>query len=281
MNIQRSPTGSASQISVIRNRGGPTENEYEPSRRHFLKRILWGAGLSVFGVLPSGCSGDWPLFGAPIQLPAPRPVSWRMKDLATAETELRILADGRLYLQIRHQVLHGVTPQMLVWWFSNLEGDIVVAGKKWPRYQIWHPVDHISIRYVRRRPDGGIGPGAKIHIREALGGRLDYLVDVVTTIEKLDDTGFVHGLRFFGLEVMRLEYTFTPVRDGTIYENSITFGPDRALLRPFFNAVIRPRLFSDDRARAWLKHNVEEVGNFEYFLPDLYASQATGRVPAT
>lgn len=243
--------------------------------------MLWGAGLSVFVVFPAGCTAEGSWFGSPVQLPAPRPVPWTMKALSTAKTELRTLADGRLYLHIRHQILRGVTPRMLVWWFSNLEGDIVVAGKTWPRYQIWHPVDHISIRYARRRPDGSIGPGAQIHIREALGGRLDYLVDVVTTIEKLDETGFVHVLRPFGLPIMRLEYTFTPVRYGTIYENSITFGPDIPLLRPFFNAVIRPRVFSDDRARAWLKHNVEEVGNFEFFLPDLYARQAAGRAAAT
>ncbi len=42
-------------------------------------------------------------------------------------------------------------------------------------------------------------------------------------------------------------------------------------LRPFFNRIVRPRVFSDDKARTWLKHNVEEVGNFEFFLPDLHA----------
>jgi hypothetical protein len=200
-----------------------------------------------------------------------------MKDLSTAATDVRVLSDGRLHLHIRHQVLHRVTPRMLVWWFSNLDGDMVVAGRSWPRYQIWHPVDHIAIRYARRRSDGSIGPGARLHIREALGGRLDYLVDVVTTIEKLDETGFVHALRVLGLEMARLEYTFTPVRDGTIYENSITWGPDNPLLRPFFNALVRPRVFPDDMARAWLKHNVEEVGNFEFFLPGLYASQVNER----
>ncbi|HMO56576.1 MAG TPA: hypothetical protein PKA05_19390 [Roseiflexaceae bacterium] len=34
---------------------------------------------------------------------------------------------------------------------------------------------------------------------------------------------------------------------------------------------ILPRIaLPNDMARAWLKHNVEEVGNFENFLPDLY-----------
>src|SRR5262249_48462411 len=126
--------------------------------------------------------------GARVELPPPRPVPWRMKELSAAETEFRKLPDGRLHLHIRHAVLHGVTARMLVWWFSHLEGDIEIAGRTWPRYQIWHPIDHIAIRYVRRRSDGTIGPGAQIHIREALGGRLDYLVDMVTTIEKLDET---------------------------------------------------------------------------------------------
>ena len=119
-----------------------------------------------------------------------------------------------------------------------------------------------------------IGPGAQIHIREALGARLDYMVDVVTTIEKLDETGFAHGLRVLGAQVMRMTYSFTPVAEGTLYENSLTFGPDSAPLRPLFNELIRPRLFPDERGRAWLKHNVEEVGSFEHFLPALYAGRA-------
>lgn len=150
--MQDSPTVSAA-------------DQLDPARRLFLRKACSSAGLLVLGGLASGCTE--------VQLPAPRTIPWKMKDLSTAKTELRTLADGRLYLQIRHEVLRGVTPRMLVWWFSNLEGDIVLEGKKWPRYHIWHPVDHIAIRYARRRPDGTIGPGAQIHIREALGGRLD------------------------------------------------------------------------------------------------------------
>ncbi|MDH5538422.1 MAG: hypothetical protein OEY03_03360 [Rhizobacter sp.] len=248
----------------------------DPARRRLLQGLLRAMGLSVVGA-GAGCESEGRWFGRPsVQLPAPLPVPWTMKALATATTQMRTLADGRLYLHIRHDILRGVTPRMLVWWFSHLEGDIEVAGRRWPRYRVWHPVDHIAVRYVRRRPDGSIGPGAQIHIREALGGRLEDLVDVVTTIEKLDETGFVHGLRLLGMEIMRLAYSFTPVAGGTLYENSIIFGPDN-MLRPSFNTVLRPRLLPDDRARAWLKHNVEEVGNFEHFLPGLYARETAAR----
>ena len=211
------------------------------------------------------------LFSSRVELPPPRPVPWTMKDISTAKTDFHILDDGRLCIRIRHDILHGVSPTMLMWWFSNLEGDIQINGRWWPRYQIWHPIDHISIRYVRRRPDGTIGPGAQIHIREVLCGRRDYLIDMVSTIEKIDETGLIHGPSFLGLQVVRLESTFTPVRGGTLFENSITFGPDMPLLSPFFNNIVRPRVFPNDKARAWIKHNVEEVGNYEFILPDLYA----------
>ncbi len=203
-----------------RDNGSLPDKSYELARRGFLTKLLWTPGLAAFGVLPSGC--------APIQLPPPRPIPWKMKDLSSAETEFRTLDDGRLYLRIRHDVLRGVTPRMLVWWLSNLEGDIELDGRVWPRYQIWHPIDHISVRYARRRPDGTIGPGAQLHIREAFGGNLDYLLDIVSTIEKLDETGFVHGPTLFGTQMARLEYRFTAVQGGTLYENSITVGPPTA-----------------------------------------------------
>jgi hypothetical protein len=244
----------------------PGPRPRDPARRRFLGNA---AGLSAVALLPSGCAEELPL-------PAPTPVPWKMKPLSSAKTEMRTLADGRLFLSIRHEVLRGVTPAMLAWWFANLEGNMTVAGKTVTRYRVWHPEDHIAIRYARRRPDGTIGPGAQIHIQEALGRRPGHQVDVVTTIEKLDETGFVHVLRQAGPEILRLQYAFTPVKDGTLYENSIVVGPDGPLARPVFNSLIRPHVFPDERARAWLKHNVEEVGNFEHFLPQLHASRAAG-----
>ena len=210
-----------------------------------------------------------------VSIPPPRSVPWQMKPLSSAETEFRFLADGRLHLHIRHDVLRGVTPAMLVWWFKHLEGEIELGGRRYPRYQIWHPVDHIAVGYARRLPDGSVGPGAKIHIREAFAGNPDYFVDIVTTIEKLDESGFVHAPWHLGIRLAVLEYAFTPVAGGTFYENSITLGPDSPLLRRIFNTLVRPRVYPDDKARGWLRHNVEEVGNFEFFLPELYAKEST------
>ena len=219
-------------------------------------------------------------WGRNIAIPPPRPIPWTMKHVDSAETEMRFLPDGRLHLHIRHEVLHGVTPAMLVWWFQHLEGTMELEGRTWPRYHVWHPVDHIAVRYALRLRDGSVGPGAKIHIREAFAGNRDWLVDIVTTIERLDEGGFVHAPRIGGVRMASLEYAFTTVPGGTLYENSITFGPESPLARALVNRLVRPRVFPDDKARAWLRHNVEEVGNFEFFLPDLYARCTRGEAEA-
>lgn len=164
----------------------------DSGRRDFL---IKGAALGVAAALP-GCT-DAPY------IPPPRPVPWKMKGLASAQTRFEVLPDGRLFLGIRHDVLRGIAPAMLVWWFQNLEGELTVGGKTWPRYLVWHPVDHIAVRYARRLPDGSVGPGAKIHIQEAFGARPEYFVNAVTTIEKLDETGFVHAARVAGLDLAR------------------------------------------------------------------------------
>jgi hypothetical protein len=56
----------------------------------------------------------------------------------------------------------------------------------------------------------------------------------------------------------------------------MVFGLDNLLGRAVLEPLVRPRVFGDDLARAWLRHNVEEVGNLENFLPHLYAPHHPG-----
>jgi hypothetical protein len=72
-----------------------------------------------------------------------------------------------------------------------------------------------------------------------------------------------------------MEYTFKPVPGGTLYENCLVFGlPARkgALLNP----LIARLAFPPGKGETWLRHNIEEVGMFENFLPQLYR-QETGQ----
>lgn len=63
-----------------------------------------------------------------------------------------------------------------------------------------------------------------------------------------------------------------PAPEGTLYRNSLTVGVEGKFGRPI-NALIRRFLFDEARGLAWIKHNIEEVGNFESFLPQLYESE--------
>ena len=77
------------------------------------------------------------------------------------------------------------------------------------------------------------------------------------------------------MEVVHLDYRFSAIDDGTRYENSLTVGSQGpALARFLVNRFVRPRLFPEAMGQAWLRHNVEEVGNFEFFLPELYEQNA-------
>lgn len=205
--------------------------------------------------------------------PEPATLPWALKPLGSAECGAERLTDGRLSYWIRHEVVRGVTPRMLVWWFSHLEGDIVIAGQRINRYRAWHPYDHVHASYVRRRPDGSIGPGAAIRLREYLGANPRYDVDTITDIEKLDEDGYIHNPRLFGVAgLVRMEYRFERVREGTMYENRLLVGGTQGWRRRATPLIQR---FGFDHAHglAWLRHNIEEVGAFEHFLPGLYRQE--------
>lgn len=204
---------------------------------------------------------------------APLPITWHPKPVDSARSGVDVLPDGRLHCWIEHETVRGVTPAMLLWWFQHLEGEVEYEGLRTERYRIWHPLDHVRVRYARRRPDGGIGPGAVLHITEMLGGRPEYLVDVQSRISRLDLGGFGHRPRLHGLPLAAMDYRFEPVPGGTRYVNSLTVGLASRWARPL-NALIRRHAFDEARGRAWVRHHIEEVGQFERFLPALYAAEA-------
>jgi hypothetical protein len=207
--------------------------------------------------------------------PEPVPLPWGLKPLGSAECGAERLSDGRLSYWIRHEILKGVTPRMLVWWFSHLEGEVLIAGQRVNRYRAWHPYDHVHASYARRLPDGSVGPGAQIRLREYLGANQAYEVDTITTIEKLDQEGFIHNPAVHGITgLVRMEYGFTRVEGGTLYQNRLLVGGAGGWRR-WVTPLVQRLGFDHAHGLAWLRHNIEEVGLFEHFLPQLYR-QETG-----
>jgi len=207
--------------------------------------------------------------------PEPWASPFPLKGLGSARCGAETLPDGRRSYWIEHETVRGVTPRMLAWWFAHLEGDTVIAGRRVNRYRAWHPYDHVHASYVRRGPDGRVGPGSVIRLIEFLNGDPRFPVNTVTTIEQLDEQGYVHHPRVHGIAgLARMEYRFSPVDGGTRYVNRLLVGGTHGWRR-----AVTPWLqrfgFPEARGQAWLRHNIEEVGLLEHILPPLYR-QETG-----
>lgn len=201
-------------------------------------------------------------------LPAPRPLLAPLRPVDSAQTSLSRLPDRRLLITIRHAPLEGVTPQMLAWWFKNIEGSIEVDGQTYSRYSIWHPYDHIHYGTTCHR-DGSVSAGVTFHIAEAFGRDPSLRIESREQVDLLDATGLRLSTRFAGIEVFSLHHRFTEEPDGTGYDSTMLVGvagrPGRVI-----NPIINRRLFGKRHARAWIKHNIEEVGLLEQIVPALY-----------
>lgn len=207
------------------------------------------------------------------KLPPPREFGWKLKPLESARTSFDISPENVFHLRIEHDRIRGVTPKMLYWWFQNIGGDMTYQGRVYPRYLVWHPYDHIHWALARNtRPDGSIGVGSYFRIVEAFNADLNMLIDSVEQVVKLDETGIRLVRRIGGTEVFSLEHWFEADGADCRYRSHMVVGAESWFGRAFFNPLIRPRIFTQAMGAAWLKHNIEEVGAFENFLPEFYAS---------
>ncbi len=195
------------------------------------------------------------------------PVLHPLRSVDTATVGYTSAPRARRRVTIDHRPLDGVTPAMLLDWFTHLDGTMRYGDGVVPRYLAWHPVDHIRWELARPAPGGGAAEGARFRIVEAFDARPSYRVDVVDRVEKLDETGIRLVQRVAGVIVFQLEHTWSPGSDGTHYVSVLDIGARSALMTPV-NRMLNRR-FPDHMVRAWVKHNVEEVGQLEYLLPAL------------
>jgi len=219
--------------------------------------------LLVGVTLLLGCS-------EPPTRPPPLDVPFTMKPVASAQVEVRDLEDGRIDVVLRHEVLRGVTAEMLVWFFEILPSATVEVGSETrPLYQLWHPVDHISVEVVEPASSGrpGFAAGARVRIVEAVG---DNIVDAVGEIRRRDETGSTIASFVGPFQVLQLDHDYRETPDGVEVTSHLVLGSDAPLIGGLLSRVARSRF----DARAWVKHGVEEFGNLEYILPVIYGQDA-------
>lgn len=196
---------------------------------------------------------------------------------------MKVLPNNQFELTISHDIIKGVTPQMLYWWFCRIDDFMELEGNIYPRYRVWHPYDHIYYQDLSHGPDGTGSAGTRRHIVEAFGANERYLVNIIDRVVHLDEKGILLSTEQMGTSMgfgnllvpmpvgfSSLQHWFYPVSNGTRYESRLLIGTDTKSGKYLLNPIVRPLFIGQEMARAWLKHNVEEVGNFEFFLPALY-----------
>jgi hypothetical protein len=216
---------------------------------------------------------------ARLPMPPPRAIPWPMKPVSSAKTALAFDAHGRMVMTIEHALLHGLTPGMVEWWFRNIGGEMTIEGQRINRYLVWHPADHIHWELVNPRSDGAVGVGSRFRIVEAFAADPRFYVDIVDTVIRLDASGITLVNRdLAGIEVTRLNHDFIARDGGTSYVSTLTVGVATPVLCRLLNPMIHRFVFGEAMGRAWLKHNVEEVGLLEHIIPALYPEgSARGR----
>lgn len=198
-----------------------------------------------------------------------------MKTLDSAKYRIERQSNGCLKASIDHAPMSGVTPEMVRWWFENIDmftsyNGYNFDGPKVPAYRYWHPFDHISVRWTKKitGPDGHVLPGSVIAIEENIGGV--HKVRDSARVVRFDDEQFNFVILAGGfLPVGLLEHIYKPVANGSSFYTAVTLGNDWPLVGPLVGKFAE-RIFSEQMLHDWILHNVEESGETEKFVPALY-----------
>jgi len=247
------------------------------------------------------------------QLPVARPPNWRYRASNTAIINntytgktyksvlgLPVPVHGEyITAKVRHAPITGVTAAMVYWWFNgNVDGEMVLNGAVWPRYQVWHPRDHVAQNTLLRGPIAGSATKAWWSIIEfvqagnptgytkaSTSWAKNYIVYSSIQVHKLTATSLDMRVTIDGAVPLRLLHTWADSADGLTMESTLYLGvqPDARADSPTDDPpkslAMNPvafKLFGGDCAKsasvAWTHHCVEEMGNFEFFLPELFNS---------
>ena len=209
---------------------------------------------------------------------------FEMRKVESARTYAGVRVDGRLEARIAHAPLRGITSEMLVWWFENfaddpqaVEDDVStrktarVGDRDVPLYWLWHPIDHFMVKITRPAPNGapGLSEGAHATLKETLVKTFEFHA----LVDGMSRDGIHLTLKRGPFRVGDLRHTFVDSDQGLAYRSRLIVGSTLPLIGAVLNAVVTRFVFTPAVLERWLQHNVEEVGNFEEFLPDLYAQR--------
>ena len=164
--------------------------------------------------------------------------------------QIQEMSEGQTIDLVVEHILDGVTPEMIDWWWDNIDTT--------ERYKLWHPKDHQSFQWEVTPEKGHIGA---IH-------RIDENIGELPTTLRIrweDPSTSPIPIEYdHALVVSILDKNDNPTSWALHEYISIENGTK---LRLTFRLPARvPKQFIE----APRKHNKEEIGEFVNFLPMLY-----------
>lgn len=204
------------------------------------------------------------------------------KPLSSAKwSDVVTTSSGALRVQIEHDDIQGVTPEMLKWWFENLAGTTTWNGKDFSGpevyyYHLWHHRDHKRITPITDAPDGsknnGFRVGALTRIDEQFNDYHERVAQTMLTT-RLDTSEFTFDiLGPAGSPVGLITHKYAAVPGGVSFYAETMIDFRTPIIGQLFNRLLGPLLFSKTMANHWITHNVEETGRTQDILPTLYAA---------
>jgi hypothetical protein len=199
-----------------------------------------------------------------------------MKTLDSASWALEAIGAGGLRAWIDHAPMPGVTPAIMRWWFEHVDSFTTFNGTDFTgpevrAYRYWHPFDHIKVSWAKKvlGSDGRIGEGSVIAIDEDIGGR--YPVRAKARVSRFDDGAFNFDLLAGGVApVGQVLHVWDPSEGGLRFRTEVIIDSPVPIIGPILTWLARRFAFTDDLLNAWILHNIEESGETERFVPQLY-----------
>ncbi len=168
------------------------------------------------------------------------------------EVYKELLKSETVSLVIEHD-LRDVTPEMLDWWWDNMDNDT---------YKLWNPKDHIALEWQ-------IPPSQKVHVG-AIHMACESISDIPPQILRIRWEDPSSALITPIYRHVNVGSSLAPGTDDTplgslVHEYEASSYGSR-MRSTFVLPAIVPQFFLD-----FLKqHNIDEMGRFPEFLPQLY-----------
>lgn len=202
-----------------------------------------------------------------------RNLPWQLPDYRAANSQVEILDDGRLHIQIEHLPLVDITPKMVSHFYQVLPiTQVLLKGDIMPLYHIFHPTEHghIEIKEPGLNGIAGMSEGALVYRQEWFG---PFNSKGAGRIVKKTDTVMVAQPEMMGLNFGRITHRFEQTHSGTRYTLDSIVGSDLPIIGPLINYYIRHKMFTPNMVQQWLRHQIQEVSSLQFFARELYQAR--------